>query len=207
MREFAEKKLGCGHVITFGSCGAAGAADQITHQKDPQMVAAYDDFFRVVHPTFRPASIFEIGVCRGGSLEIWREMFPTATRIVGVDNNLGQLQPQTLSHYSENARIAVYHLEMPDAAVRKFGAFDLIVDDGGHGPKATFPAFELCWPMLNPGGIYVVEDWHQEFLEPHRQMQHFAAKMIGDWTAAVGPADAPLSITAYRAFFAMRKRG
>ena len=202
--EATELSLPCGHRITFGSCGAAGEPGQITHQKDPQMVEAYSDFF-ADRPNFAPERLLEIGVCRGGSLAIWRELFPSAKDIIGVDNNLSQVQPWTHDHYREDARIQVHHMEMPDPRIQNFGMFDLIIDDGGHGPKAVFPAFELCWSMLKPGGIYIVEDWHQDFLEPKVQMSHFVEKLIGYWPDPMPPKDAPFKITAYRAFFAMER--
>lgn len=205
--EAAERSLSCGHQITFGSCGAPGNHGQITHQKDPQMVAAYEDFFGRAYPGFSPLRMLEIGVCRGGSMAIWRELFPNVQAIVGVDNNLSQVQPWTLDHYREDGRIQVHHMEMPNQDIQKFGKFDLIIDDGGHGPQAVFPAFELCWPMLNDGGIYIVEDWHQDFLEPKTQISHFVEKMIGYWPAPEPPKGMPYRLTAYRAFFAMEKRG
>lgn len=200
-----ESTLTCGHSITFGNCGAAGDIGQMTHQKDPQIVAAYDDFFRRAYPSFSPRRILEIGVCRGGSLAIWREWFKNVIDIVGVDNDLGQVRPWTLDHYKEDGRIQVHHLTMPNPEIRKFGMFDLIIDDGGHGPKAVFPTFDLCWSMLNPGGIYLVEDWHQDFLEPKVQITHFVEKMIGHWPEPMPRPEVPYRLTAYRAFYAMEK--
>lgn len=206
--EATELSLSCGHQITFGSCGAIGNPGQITHQKDPQMVVAYDDFFATIDAArggFAPKRILEIGVCRGGSLAIWRELFPSATDIIGVDNDLGQVQSWTNDHYREDARIRTHHMEMPNPAIQDLGKFDLIIDDGGHGPKVVFPTFDLCWPMLNDDGIYIVEDWHQDFLEPKVQMSHFVEKMIGYWPTPMPEKGVPFKITAYRAFFAMEK--
>lgn len=206
LSEASERTLPCGHTITFGSSGAAGEAGQMTHQKDAQIADAYDDFFERAYPAFRPKRILEIGVCRGGSMAIWREMFPDAT-VVGVDNDLGQVQPWTLEHFRENARIQVHQITMPDPQVLDLGQFDLIVDDGYHGPASVFPAFDMCWPMLNVAGIYVVEDWHQDFLEPKVQISHFAEKMIGHWPESMPRPEVPYRLTAYRAFYAMEKRG
>jgi len=203
--EASERDLACGHRIMFGNCGAAGEGNQITHQKDAQLLVTYDDFFKTTGALgFAPKRILEIGVCRGGSLAIWREIFPAA-EIVGVDIDLGQIQPQTLAHYREDARIQIHQIEMPSESIRSLGQFDLIIDDGGHGPKAVFPTFELCWPMLNDDGIYIVEDWHQDFLEPKVQLSHFIQKMIGYWPSPMPTKGDPFKITAYRAFYAMEK--
>ena len=209
MRSFGavcETSLPCGHAITFGTCGAAGDPGQMTHQKDPQIVEAYQDFFGRSRPSFSPRRILEIGVCRGGSLAIWREWFDGAVDIVGVDNDPGQIMPWTLDHYREDPRVQVHGLTMPDPAVADLGMFDLIVDDGYHGPGSVFPTFDLCWPMLSRNGIYVVEDWHQDFLEPKVQIGHFADKMIGHWPDPMPSPTVPFKTTVYRAFYAMERR-
>jgi len=205
MKNLAEKVLPCGHSITFGSCGAAGEPGQMTHQKTPQVVAAYDDLFHRLCSDFSPKDILEVGICRGGSLAIWREMFSSAKRIVGIDHDTDKLQPWTLDHFSETDAIRVIKAHMPDPSL-DLGTFDLIVDDGDHGPESVFPTFDACWPMLRQGGLYVVEDWHQSFLRPHELILHFVDKLLGkDDSAEAGPLDAPVSIVAYRAFFVMRK--
>ncbi|HEY7002119.1 MAG TPA: class I SAM-dependent methyltransferase [Candidatus Udaeobacter sp.] len=39
------------------------------------------------------------------------------------------------------------------------GELDLVVDDASHTYQETRASFELLFPLLNPGGIYVIEDW------------------------------------------------
>ena len=36
---------------------------------------------------------------------------------------------------------------------------DLVVDDASHTYEETKTSFELLFPLLSPGGIYVIEDW------------------------------------------------
>jgi len=36
---------------------------------------------------------------------------------------------------------------------------DLIVDDASHIGHLTAATFALLWPLIRPGGFYVVEDW------------------------------------------------
>lgn len=36
---------------------------------------------------------------------------------------------------------------------------ELVVDDASHAYEETKASFEILFPMLQPGGIYVIEDW------------------------------------------------
>ena len=36
---------------------------------------------------------------------------------------------------------------------------DLVVDDASHTYEETRSSFEFLFPLLSPGGIYVIEDW------------------------------------------------
>jgi hypothetical protein len=41
--------------------------------------------------------------------------------------------------------------------------WDLIVDDASHDGKLTAAALENLWPVVAPGGYYVIEDWFVGF--------------------------------------------
>jgi hypothetical protein len=36
--------------------------------------------------------------------------------------------------------------------------FDIIVDDGGHTWEMQQFSFSMLWPLINPGGLYFIED-------------------------------------------------
>jgi predicted O-methyltransferase YrrM len=180
----------------------------MTHQKDAALVDAYDSFWSE-RLGFGPGRILEIGVCRGGSLALWAEFFRgTVAEAVGVDNNLDQVTSDSKGHFSNCAHglISTRYFQMPDPAIASLGSFSLIIDDGGHGPKAVFPTFEICWPMLAPGGIYVIEDWRQDFLEPDALISFAARKLIGKWQDTFTPPDAPKWLSANRGFIALGKK-
>ncbi len=101
--------------------------------------------------------MLEIGVDRGGSLEMWRQYLPETT-IVGVDIN-----PRAAQYDDPDRRI---HVRIGDqtntnflqAVLDEFGAFDTVLDDGGHTPKQMISSFQYLFPRLKAGGVYVVED-------------------------------------------------
>ena len=47
---------------------------------------------------------------------------------------------------------------------------DLVVDDASHTYEQTKASFEILFPLLCPGGIYVIEDWswahHRNYQAP-----------------------------------------
>jgi hypothetical protein len=91
----------------------------------------------------------ELGVKNGESLRMWQSLFPLG-QVTGVDINTGSVFPQ-------GTRKIIASQDDPELA--KLGPFDLVVDDASHSGKLSQRTFEIMWPVVNPGGFYVVEDW------------------------------------------------
>ena len=45
-----------------------------------------------------------------------------------------------------------------NSIIEKYGNFDIILDDGSHKNKDVIKSFELLFPLMNDGGLYIVED-------------------------------------------------
>lgn len=90
----------------------------------------------------------------GGSLRAWKWFFARGS-IVGID---------IYDKSPHNARrIRTYKGSQADAdflrrVVADTGAPDIIIDDGSHRNEHVLASFEVLFPLLKPGGIYVVED-------------------------------------------------
>jgi len=89
----------------------------------------------------------------GQSLRMWQRYFPRA-QIVGLD-----IEPKRV----QGARIHVEQGSQDDPEVleriaRRYGPFDLIIDDGSHLGRHVEASFEALFAHLNPGGIYAIED-------------------------------------------------
>jgi len=97
--------------------------------------------------------VCEVGVWRGGSLELWQRLFP-AGRVVGIDSDRTACWPAgTVQVICDQTDPGLPGL------VRADGPYDLVVDDASHDGTATWRTWELLWPLVRPGGWYVVEDW------------------------------------------------
>jgi len=103
-------------------------------------------------------SFLELGVLNGESVKIWREAFPNAKCIVGVDIN------QECKQY-ENPDKSIF-IEIGDATNiefikyinEKYGPFDIILDDASHTNKDIILSFEQLFPLMSDNGLYIVED-------------------------------------------------
>jgi hypothetical protein len=106
----------------------------------------------------KPIKLLEIGIFRGESLKIWREVFPTATAIVGVDITPETKQYEDISHniFVEigNATQSIVMRQLHE----KYGPFDIIIDDGSHVNRDVIISFESLFPLLNDKGLYIIED-------------------------------------------------
>jgi demethylmacrocin O-methyltransferase len=105
-------------------------------------------------------TILEIGVggdetnTGGVSLRMWRSFFPAAT-IIGADLYSKQLPPER--------RITIVQGDQGDTAFlddlgRRFGPFDVVIDDGSHRGEDIVASFDALWPQVRQRGLYVIED-------------------------------------------------
>jgi len=100
-----------------------------------------------------PLTMLEIGVWEGASLHMWREYLPNAT-IVGLDKYDRDVQIDGVEIHIGDQDDAAFLNRVAEIA----GAFDVIIDDASHISSKTIRSFELFYPHLKPGGLYVIED-------------------------------------------------
>jgi len=105
-------------------------------------------------------SLLEIGVQNGGSLDTWSEYFESGQRFIGcdIDKNCARLQynDPRISIVVGDANGAPAFQEINNFC----NEFDIIIDDGSHTSIDILNSFINYFPLIKPGGIYVVEDTH-----------------------------------------------
>ncbi|WP_234999541.1 tetratricopeptide repeat protein [Roseovarius albus] len=118
------------------------------------------------HLRDKPIKVLEIGVGgyadddRGGqSLEVWRDFFPNA-EITGIDIQKKTMDLGPRVKILQGSQVDPEFLE---ELVQKRGPFDIIVDDGSHRNEHIVESYELLFPTLVCGGIYVAEDVQTSF--------------------------------------------
>jgi cephalosporin hydroxylase len=95
-------------------------------------------------------NIVEIGVAYGHKIEMLKKFCKNAT-IIGFDVKL------LVSSNSD--RVKLYEIDATTTeAASKVSNLDIVIDDGSHNPNDQLASFKLFWPLLNTGGIYIIED-------------------------------------------------
>jgi hypothetical protein len=137
-------------------------ADQLFAQRGPRSKAShyyakYESYFRPLRDS--PCTIFELGVFNGESTKVFSRYF-SRSKIVGIDI---ELRPIDLSGF-DNVTLAQCDQSDEDAlanlvAEHAPGGIDIVIDDASHIGSLSKRTFEILFPKVVSGGLYIVEDW------------------------------------------------
>jgi hypothetical protein len=121
----------------------------------------YERHFAVYRNT--PVKMLEIGVFKGGSLELWREYYGDAATIFGID-----VDPKCSEYVTPPNQVRIGSQDDEHflrQVVLEMGTPDIVLDDASHIGRHQSKSFEILFPLLNPGGLYVIEDLHTSYWE------------------------------------------
>ncbi|EIE27695.1 hypothetical protein COCSUDRAFT_64337 [Coccomyxa subellipsoidea C-169] len=103
--------------------------------------------------------------------ELWRR-YLTNTKVSYVENN-ADCAAKHRAEIESVAKGKIYVGDQEDVSVlseivedaKQFSGYDIIVDDGGHKSSQMLASFKVLWQSLKSGGIYVVEDISENYIE------------------------------------------
>lgn len=104
----------------------------------------------------RPLRFLEIGVSKGGSLQMWRKYFGPDAVIFGID-----IDPDCAQFNGQSAQVRIGSQDDPaflTSVVAEMGGIDVVLDDGSHVMAHIERSFEVLFPLLETGGTYMIED-------------------------------------------------
>ena len=143
-------------------------ADFLTNRGS--VIHKWEHYFPIYERYFRPwrnksLTFLEIGVAKGGSLQMWRRAFGPLARIVGVD-----IDPKCRRHEAPGVFVRIG--DQSDAGflrsvIEEFGAPDIVLDDGSHQMAHIRATFDFLYPRLPKNGVYMVEDLHTAYWEEY----------------------------------------
>ena len=131
---------------------------------------------------FRPRRILELGIWDSGSLAFWNEIF-RPEKLVGVDRSDNE-DSRALRNYVASRGLVenlktFWQTEQQDATrlaaivdSELDGTLDLVIDDASHQYEATKRSFEILFPRLRPGGLYIIEDWAWGYWREYQSEAH-----------------------------------
>lgn len=133
--------------------------------KSPTMIRRYVNLCR----DLAPSRVIELGVFTGTSAAVFADLCP-GSKLVAVElvsepapyltdfidrrNLHDSLRPYYGVDQADTVRLA-------EIVASEFGdhSVDLIIDDASHLLEPTRISFEALFPLVRPGGVYVIEDW------------------------------------------------
>jgi hypothetical protein len=129
--------------ITEGTDKTFLGNDYLTHYSRLFEAMRHDDI-----------NVLEIGVWNGASLRTWRKYF-TRAKIMGID-----IHEQCRQYQDDRVKIEIG--SQADETFLKKVAEEfrptIIIDDGSHVSDHQIVSLETLFPLMMPGGIYVIED-------------------------------------------------
>ena len=145
---------------------AANDLERILYAHDGRVIhkwthfpAVYDQFLGKYRGS--TAKMLEIGVFKGGSLEMWRKYLGPAATIYGIDIN-----PDCARYVNPPDQVRIGSQADPvflASVVKDMGAPDIILDDGSHVASHQTASFKTLFPLLLEGGLYIIEDLHTSY--------------------------------------------
>ncbi len=126
-------------------------------------IPIYERYFAEWRGT--PVRFLEIGVSKGGSLQMWRRYFGEQAVIFGID-----IDPDCAAHDGQSGKVRIgsqVDADFPTQVLDEMGGADIILDDGSHHMDHVTQTLRMLWPRLNTGGIYLIEDLHTAYWESH----------------------------------------
>ena len=113
----------------------------------------------------RPIVFLEIGIQNGGSFNMWKDYFKGNAVFYGID-----IDPRCKNFEEENFTVFIGSQKDPKflkEIISQIPEIDIILDDGGHTMEQQIVSFEILFPHLKNGGIYMVEDTHTSYYRTH----------------------------------------
>lgn len=109
----------------------------------------------------RDLRLLEIGVSKGGSLGMWRRFFGDRAVVFGID-----IDENCLKYNGLDGQVRIGSQDDPAflrRVVAEMGGIDVVIDDGSHVSRHIRASFDVLFPLLSEGGLYIAEDLHTAY--------------------------------------------
>ncbi|MDZ7675309.1 MAG: class I SAM-dependent methyltransferase [Acidimicrobiales bacterium] len=163
--------------VTFDAVATSrlpSAPDHFSVRKPPWMIERY----RELDEEFHDGNLVELGIDQGASTAMLALLF-RPRRMLALDIAPGPIEAlaELVDRRQLTDRVGLHWgVDQSDTTSvqalvdRAFGdaALDLVVDDASHQLAPTSASFDLLFPRLRPGGLFVIEDWSHDHQRERR---------------------------------------
>ena len=136
------------------------------YNNEKNLIHKWDHYFEIYDRHFKKYKdkdivLLEVGVSRGGSLQMWSDYFGKNSKFFGID-----IDPRCKEFENENTKIFT-----GSQSDRKFLGYvkdnippvDILIDDGGHYMDQQKILFESFFDHIKKDGVYLCEDTHSSY--------------------------------------------
>lgn len=154
--------------VTFTYAEAAGYSESSEHFYLCKPGPLVDEYMLLLSEV-EDRDMLELGIWQGGSTAL-AALAGRPRKLVSIDKadpvpalddfirerDLGdRVRPKYgIDQSDQGALLSIAHAE--------FDGLDVVVDDASHLLAPTRSSFEALFPLVRPGGRYLIEDWHWE---------------------------------------------
>lgn len=151
-------------------CDTLNDCEDFYYNKPHRKAGKYLHYFEIYERYFEKyrnteCVIVEIGICRGGSLQMWKNYFGDKAQIIGID-----IEESTKQYEEEQITVEIgsqSDREFWRKFKEKYPKVDILIDDGGHTMEQQIITFEEMFDYVTEEGIYLCEDLHTSYWESY----------------------------------------
>ena len=124
------------------------------YKSDKGTVHSYIPYYEKILEEYKNTEngVLEIGVSLGASIKMWREYF-TEAKIYASDIRLYQYVLDEIKNVNW-----IKGNQIIEETFKDVSNLDVIIDDGSHHIMDQIKSFNILFPKLNNGGVYIIED-------------------------------------------------
>ncbi|WP_157970940.1 class I SAM-dependent methyltransferase [Pseudogemmobacter bohemicus] len=177
----------------------------------------YLDIYASIAAGEKPKTLLELGVFQGGGY-VFLDKLLNPEKMSAVELAAKPVEP--LVDYVKRTPGRSVHFgtsQSDEAALNRIvdeefgGRLDMVVDDASHMYEHTKKSFEILFPKLRPGGLYILEDWawahHPNYQSPdHAWHKHTSfSQLLFELTALMGSTALMTEMKILKPLVAIRK--
>lgn len=128
----------------------------------------FDTYFDVYERHFskfvgKAPVVVEVGICRGGSAEMWQKYFGPGAQIVGIDIDDNAFKPEHQTPGCIQVKGNQGDPTFWENFLKEYPEIDVFIDDGGHHQFQQIETLKAVWPHIAQGGVFLTEDTHTSY--------------------------------------------